>query len=141
MKTRPPEDVDYTDRDAFGLRLQQYYHQYAVKEAPFMLIALRGDSDDAQALDFSFLYECIRKLLRDQDDWLVDLENKRLIILMAHSHPEDAKRFFARLKIRLYKAAPQVAEAYLYAISAITVPNGFPFHTAEDFLSVALEED
>ena len=59
--------IDHTDRDAFGLRLQQQYHQYAVNDIPFLLIAMRGDGEAAQGLDFSLLYECVQKLLTDQD--------------------------------------------------------------------------
>ena len=132
--------IDHVDRDAFGLRLQQHYHQYAVNEKAFLLIAIRGDSDEAQRLDFSLLYQCARKLLTDQDDWLVDLQNKRLIVLLTPALPDDAWRFFARLKVHLLETSPQQAETYLYAISAITLANGTPFQTAEDFLTVALEE-
>ena len=35
--------IDHGDRDAFGLRLQQQYHHYAVNDIPFLLIALGGD--------------------------------------------------------------------------------------------------
>ena len=132
--------INHRDRDAFGLRLQQHYHEHAVNETPFLLIAIRGDSEEAQRLDFSLLYQCVCKLLNDQDDWLVDLPNKRLIVLLASALPDDAWRFFARLKIRLLETVPQQAEAYLYAISAITLANGTPFQSAEDFLTVALEE-
>ena len=133
-------DIDHLDRDAFGLRLQQQYHQHAVNETAFLLIAIRGDSEEAQRLDFSLLYPCARKLLTDQDDWLVDLPKKRLIVLLAPALPDDAWHFFARLKRHLLEMAPQQAETYLYAISAITLANGMPFQTAEDFLTVALEE-
>ena len=132
--------IDHVDRDAFGLRLQQQYHQYAVNDIPFLLIALRGDGAAAQGLNFSLLYECVQKLLTDQDDWLVDLPNKRLIVLLPSSLLHEARRFFARLKIRLLDAVPHQAETYLYAISAITIPNGKPFQSAEEFLSVTLEE-
>lgn len=132
--------IDHADRDAFGLRLQQHYHQHAVNETAFLLIAIRGDSEEAQRLDFSLLYQCARHLLTDQDDWLVDLPHKRLIVLLAPALPDDAWRFFDQLKRHLLETAPQQAEAYLYAISAITLANGMPFQTAEDFLNVALEE-
>ena len=132
--------INHEDRDAFGLRLQQHYHQYAVNDTPFLLIAIRGDEEAAQGLDFSLLYQCVLKLLTDQDDWLIDIENKRLIVLLPSSLIHEAHRFFARLKIRLLDAAPLQAKTYLYAISAITITNGTPFQTAEEFLSVALEE-
>ena len=135
-----PNGIDHRDRDAFGLRLQQQYHQYALNETPFLLIAMRGDGQAAQGLDFSLLYHCVLQLLTEHDDWLVDPPNKRLIVLLPASSLDDARLFFARLKIRLRETAPQQAEAYLYSISAITIANGSPFQNAEDFLSVALEE-
>ena len=121
--------------------MQQHYLQYAVNDVPFLLIAMRGDGPAAQGLDFSLLYTCVQKLLTDQNDWLVDIENKRLIVLLPSSLVHEARRFFARLKIRLLDAAPHQAETYLYAISAITIANGAPFQTAEDFLTTALEEE
>ena len=132
--------IDHEDRDAFGLRLQQHYHQYAVNDTPFLLIAMRGDGEAARGLDFSLLYECVLKLLTDQNDWLVDIENRRLIVLLPLSLSHEAQRFFARLRIRLLDTVPNQAETYLYAISAITIANGTPFQTAEEFLTVALEE-
>ncbi|MFQ5569321.1 MAG: RAD55 family ATPase [Rhodothermales bacterium] len=134
-----PELVHHTDRDAFGRRLQKHFHQHAVKDTPFLLLAIRSDSE--QTLDFSVFYNCARALLNEGCDWLVDLTNKRLIVLLADSRPEDAQRFFSRLKIRLRKAVPQQVDTYLQAISAIVVSNGEPFPNAEEFLSTALDEE
>jgi len=139
IKAASREGIDHTNRDAFGLRLQQQYHQYAVNETPFLLIAMRGEA--APPLDFSLFYECVGKLLTHQDDWLVDFQDQRLIVLLAQSLPDVAQRFFARLKVRLFEAAPQQAQAYLHTVSAIVVPNGESFQNAEDFLAVALEEE
>ena len=58
--------IDHGDRDAFGLRLQQQYHHYAVNDIPFLLIALRGDGETARGLDFSLLYQCVQKLLTNE---------------------------------------------------------------------------
>ena len=132
--------LDHTDRDAFALRLQQHYHRYAVNDLPFLLIAMRGDGPAARPLDFSRFYQCVCTLLSPGDDWLVDLDDRRLLVLLAAGHSPDARRFYARLKLRLLEALPDEAEHYLHAIAAITLPNGAPFETAEDFLTVALEE-
>ena len=75
------------------------------------------------------------------DGILVDFQDQRLIVLLAQSLPDVARRFFVRLKIRLFEAAPQQAQAYLDTVSAIVVPNGESFQNAEDFLAVALEEE
>ena len=135
------QGIDHSNRDAFGLRLQQYYHQHAVNDTPFLLIAMRGDGVAAPSLDFSLFYDCVGKLLTRQDDWLVDFQNQRLIVLLSQSRPNAAQRFFARLKVRLLDAAPQQAQDYLHTVSAIVVPNGESFQNAEDFLAVALEEE
>ncbi len=135
------QGIDHTNRDAFGLRLQQHYHQHAVNDTPFLLIAMRGDGVAAPSLDFSLFYDCVGKLLTKQDDWLVDSQNQRLIVLLPESRSNAAQRFFARLKVRLLDAAPQQAQDYLHTVSAIVVPNGESFQNAEDFLAVALEEE
>ena len=141
IKAASREGIDHTNRDAFGLRLQQQYHQYAVNETPFLLIAMRSDSLAAPLLDFSLFHECVGKLLTHQDDWLVDFQDQRLIVLLAQSLPDVDQRLFARLKVRLFEAAPEQAQAYLHTVSAIVVPNGESFQNAEDFLAVALEEE
>lgn len=135
-----PAGIDHTDRDAFGLRLQQHYHQHAVNDTPFLLIAMRDDGRATHELDFDTLYACASKLFTDEADWLVDLDQRRLVVLLAPGYLNDARLFFTRLKLRLLEAAPRQAEAYLHAISAITIANGAPFQNAEDFLTVALEE-
>lgn len=128
----------HTDRDAFSLRLQHYFHRHAVTEAPFLLLALRGD--DGAALDLRRLVACLGPLLGTDDDWLVDLARRRLIVVLAGQHEAEAHRFFARLKQRLLHEAPVLAEAYLHGVTAIVLANGGHFHNAEEFLSVALEE-
>ena len=133
------QGIDHTDRDAFGIRLQHHYHQHAVNETPFLLIAMRAD--DTAELNFSLFNDCVGKLLTSEDDWLVDAQNHRLIVLRRESHANAAQRFFARLKVRLIDAVPEQAQAYLHAISAIVVPNGESFQNAEDFLGVALDEE
>ena len=135
------DGIDRTNRDAFGLRLQQHYHQHAVNETPFLLIAMRSDGAAAPSLDFALFYDCVSQLLSKDDDWLVDFEGHRLIVLMPHSRINTAQRFFSRLKVRLLDAAPQQAQDYLHTMSAIVVPNGESFQNAEDFLAVALEEE
>lgn len=141
IETASNGGIDHTNRDAFGLRLQRHYHQHAVNETPFLLIAMRSDGGADPAFDFSRFYECAGKVFTDQNDWLVDFEDQRLIVLLSGSLPDAAQRFFARLKVHLFDTLPQQAEMYLHAVSAIVVPNGESFQNAEDFLAVALEEE
>ncbi len=101
---------------------------------------MRADGEAARSVDFRRLYETVRRLLGKQDDWFVDPQTKRLIVLLAQGRDDDAHRFFARLKQHLLRDIPQQAEAYLHAVTAIVVPEGGRFQNAEDFLATALEE-
>lgn len=134
------EELDHTDVDTFTLRLQQHFHKRDVKNSSFVLIAMRGDGPLAEKLDFPLLYECILPLLSEHDDWLVNLPEKRLVVVLSDHHADAAQRFFARLRIRLRDAADHEAEMYLHAITAIVVPNGRGFQNAVEFLAVALDE-
>ena len=139
----PHEHVSHTDRDAFRNRLQQHFLRRDVNDTPFLLIAMRMDrSEDraARPFDFEFILDLVSELLREQDDMFVDLDRERLIVLLADSRPEEAQRFFARLKNRLRDEAPQQADHLLHSVSAIVVPDGRPFQNAEEFLTYALDE-
>jgi hypothetical protein len=136
------EQEDHTDRYAFGLRLQQHFHRHAVNETPFTLIAIRNDTDAGRALRFSDFYTATEPLLHETEyDWFINLDAERLIVLIPQSQPDDAHRLFARLKQRLLRTFPAHGADYLHAFSAIVVANGGDFQNAEDFLSVALEEN
>lgn len=138
-----PERVSHTDRDAFRDRLQQHFLHRDVNETPFLLIAMRMDRSEnrtTRPFDFEFILDLVGELLRLQDDMFVDLERERMIVLLANTRPDEAQRFFARLKNRLREEAPQQADQLLHSVSAIVVPDGRPFQNAEEFLSYALDE-
>ncbi|MEM1095126.1 MAG: ATPase domain-containing protein [Bacteroidota bacterium] len=136
--------LQHTDRDAFRARLQQHFHRRDVADTPFLLVAMRMDRSEgrtARPFDFEFILDLVNDSLRAQDDLLVDLERERLIVLLADSKPDEAQRFFARLKARLREEAPTQADHLLHSVSAIVVPDGRPFQNAEEFLTYALDED
>ncbi len=133
---------DVTDRETFRLRLQQKFLMRESGLQPFLLLAMRMDRKDASArpFDFDFLMDLVRAALRPQDDMLSDLSQERLIVFLGESRPEEAQSFFARLKERLRQDSPQQADHLLHSVSAIVVPDGRPFQSAEEFLSYALDQ-
>ena len=136
-------DRDYTDRESFRLRLQQ---QFLMRESglePFLLLAMRmdrGDDKSSRPFDFDFLMDLVRATLRAEDDMLVEVSDERLVVFLSKSRPEEAQSFFARLKERLRQESPQQADHLLHSVSAIVVPDGRPFKSAEEFLNYALVE-
>ncbi len=129
------------DRDSFALRLQTHFHRRAVRQTPFLLVAVRGDDEAARALDFDLLLRSIRALIDDPRDLLADPASRRLIVLLPEGRAPDATRFFARLKQHLYQNVSEQAGDYLSTFSALVLPDGAPFSTAEDFLISALGDD
>ena len=100
----------------------------------------RGEGKATRPFDFDFLMDLVREELNLHDDMLVDPEDERLVVLLSDSRPEDAQKFFARLKERLRAESPQQADHLLHSVSAIVVPDGRPFQTADEFLEYALDE-
>jgi len=132
----------YSDRAPFRNRLEQHFVDRDEDGAPFLLLAMRMDhtADQARPFDFEFIMDLVSESLRAQDDMLISPENERLVVLLANSKPEEAQGFFARLKNRLRVDAPSQADHLLHAVSAIVVPDGRPFQSAEEFLIYALDE-
>ena len=96
--------------------------------------------DKASPFDFEFIIDLVAETLRAGDDMLINTANERLVVFLANAKPEEAQGFFARLKNRLRADAPQQADHLLHAVSAIVVPDGRPFQSADEFLSYALDE-
>ncbi len=143
LNTATLPDVDYTDRVAFRVRLQQHFLRRAVNGTPFLLIAMRMDRREDQRVrpfDFDFLQDLIATALQEEDDLLVDLDQERLIVLLGNRPAAEAQAFFGQLKNRLRDEAPHQSDYLLHSVSAIVVPDGRPFDTAEEFLTYALDQ-
>ncbi|MBO6574806.1 MAG: hypothetical protein JJ976_05275 [Rhodothermales bacterium] len=139
----PKEDAmeRYSDRVSFRDRLQNFFINREDVASPFLLLAMRMDqTSDRGPVDFEFIIDLVADSLRPQDDMLISPINERLVVLLADSKPEEAQGFFARLKNRLRADAPQQADHLLHAVSAIVVPDGRPFQSADEFLTYALDE-
>ncbi|MEX0822130.1 MAG: ATPase domain-containing protein [Rhodothermales bacterium] len=135
--------TSHTDREAFRARLQQQFIRKEIDETPFVLVALRmdrPDEDSTRPFDFDFILDLVSESLREEDDMLVDLDAERLVILLSDSGSGAARRFFAHLKGRVLDEAPQQADYLMRSVSAIVVPDGEPFRTAEAFLSYVMDE-
>jgi KaiC/GvpD/RAD55 family RecA-like ATPase len=140
---RPEERrFEATDRETFRLRLQQKFLMRESGIEPFLLLAMRMDRKNSsiRPFDFDFLMDLVRTALRPHDDMLADTSQERLIVFLADSRPEEAQSFFARLKERLRTESPQQADHLLHSVSAIVVPDGRPFQSADEFLGYALDQ-
>ncbi len=140
-----PEKEDvferYSDRGPFRDRLQNFFVNREDESNPFLLLAMRMDqTSESGPVDFEFIIDLVADSLRPQDDMLISAINERLVVLLAESKPEEAQGFFARLKNRLRADAPQQADHLLHAVSAIVVPDGRPFQSADEFLTYAMDE-
>jgi len=134
---------DQNDRASFLRRLEAIFEMRETKKEPFLLVAMRmvrGEDKAIRPFDFDFLMDLVQDALRPVDDILVDVDSERLVICLANSKPEDAQSFFARLKSSLRKETPLQADHLLHSVSAIVVPDGRPFESAEEFLIYALDE-
>jgi KaiC/GvpD/RAD55 family RecA-like ATPase len=138
-----PAEMNITDRAGFTRHLQQHFTARDQHETPFLLLAMRMDRSEGKTVrpfDFEFILDVVQATLRPQDAMLAQMENERLVVLLGESRSEEAQHFFARLKSRLRDDAPQQADYLLHSVSAIVVPDGRPFQTAEEFLGYALDE-
>ena len=132
--------IEQADRAAFAMRLQQHFQQRDTSGTPFLLVALRVESQARQSpFDFETLSDLVVETLRGQDDAFVDAEREHMVVFLGNTRPEEQHAFFARLKERLRAQVPQQAEGLIHAVSAFVVPNGQPFGTADDFLNYVLE--
>jgi len=142
-ESAPRTEHDYTDRDTFRTRLKDHFQGREALHEPFLLLALRMDRSEgreSRPFDFDFLMDLVREELHVHDDMLAEPEDERLVVLLADSRPEDAQDFFSRLKERLRAESPRQADHLLHSVSAIVVPDGRPFQTADEFLAYALDE-
>jgi len=141
--TPSPSEHIFTDRRSFSVHLQRQFIERDENETPFLLLALRMDNRNvsaARAFYFEFIMDLVGESLRPQDALLAGTDHERLVVLLGESRPEEAQNFFARLKNRLREDAPEQADHLLHAVSAIVVPDGRPFQSADEFLAYALDE-
>ncbi|MEZ4696295.1 MAG: ATPase domain-containing protein [Rhodothermales bacterium] len=133
--------TDFQNRARFAESLKGQFSQLATGGAPFLLVAMRVDPtrEPVRPFDFEFLSGVVLETLRSADDAFVDLQKERLVLLFPGSNADDSQEFFSRVRSRLREDAPQQAAHLLNLVSAIVVPNGNPFSSADAFLNYVLD--
>jgi KaiC/GvpD/RAD55 family RecA-like ATPase len=129
------------DRERFSQRLQQHFERRDAGGAPFLLVAMRMDpqgSPHSGPFDFDTISDLVASTLRPGDDLYIDADNERLVVFLDDTRDDQKQAFFARLKQRLSADVPRKADHLLHAVSAVTLPNGQPFGTADECLAYVL---
>lgn len=136
------EMKDFTNRALFLSKLEEQFRFRDQNGHSFLLIAMRmdrGEGRKVRPFDFEFILDLVTDALRADDNLLVNHERERLVMLRANIGAEESQSFFTELMGQLRKEAPQQAEHLLRSVSAIVVPDGKPFKTAEEFLAYAMD--
>jgi hypothetical protein len=109
--------------------------------APFLLVAMRMDgssSEQSSPFDFDTVSDLVATTLRPGDDLFIDGEGERLVVFLDDTRDDQKQAFFSRLKQRLSADVPHKADHLLHAVSAVTLPNGQPFGSADECLAYVL---
>ncbi len=137
---QPNRTEAHYDRQRFVQRLQQHFERRD-SSTPFLLVAMRMDPQASQhsgPFDFDTVSDLVASTLRPADDLYIDAENERLVVFLDDTRDDQKQAFFGRLKQRLAADVPQKADHLLHAVSAVTLPNGQPFGTADECLAYVL---
>ncbi len=138
---QPNRTEAHYDRQRFVERLQQRFEHRESSSTPFLLVAMRMDPQASQhsgPFDFDTVSDLVASTLRPADDLYIDAENERLVVYLDDTRDDQKQAFFGRLKQRLAADVPQKADHLLHAVSAVTLPNGQPFGTADECLAYVL---
>lgn len=138
---QPTRTEAHYDRQRFVQRLQQHFERREISTTPFLLVAMRMDPQASQhsgPFDFDTVSDLVASTLRPADDLYIDAENERLVVFLDDTRDDQKQAFFGRLKQRLAADVPQKADHLLHAVSAVTLPNGQPFGTADECLAYVL---
>lgn len=131
-----------TERQAFAVHLQQHFMRRDLGQARFLLIALRmmgGDDPLERGLYFESIDRHVRQTLQPGDVCFSEPGAERIVVLIPDGQPPDDQRFFARLQKHLTAETPAQATYLMNTVSAIVLPNGRPFTTAEAFMAYAVD--
>jgi hypothetical protein len=158
---KPAPTRAHYDRRRFTQRLQRHFKRRGSGRAPFLLVAirmdgspgmmwrlkrlviarLRGLSSDHQsneAVDFNMVSDLAASMLRPTDDLYIDAESERILVFLNNTRDDQSQEFFYRLRQRLEIKAPQQADYLLHVVSAVTLPDGQPFTTADECVARVL---
>ncbi len=138
---RPPEPGLRTSmpRRDFGRAFEAALVLHEAAAASFLVLGLRMKAGSPAARDFPLVVRGMRVALGDTYALLADADRLRLVALLPGGAPEEAPTLFADLKQFLYDVTPEADVAFAET-SAVLLPNGRPFHTAEAFLAYAFDD-
>ncbi len=105
---------------------------------PFLTLALHMSTDSPAAERFPLVVRGLRVALGEAYVLLADETRLRLVALLPGGTAEEATEVFRRLKAFLEDASPD-ADRTVEETSALLLPNGRPFHTAEAFLAYTFD--
>ena len=105
---------------------------------PFLVLALHMQPDSPAADQFALVVRGMRVALGDAYVVFADDGRLRLVALLPGGGAGDAPDVFRRLKDFLHDVSPS-AERTFRETSALLLPAGRPFHTAEAFLAYAFD--
>jgi hypothetical protein len=99
---------------------------------PFLLLSFRAEA----GVPFDALATGLARAAGPADALLADADRQRLALLLPGRTREAAQGVFRHLKHALREAG---AEAALREVSALVLPDGEPFRSAEDFFARAFD--
>ena len=109
---------------------------------PFLLVALRvevGQSDLDEDIVFDCLLSVVQRMTEAETHALIDAARKRIVAFLMELRAGSVKNVVETLQHHLKEQNPEIADDLVRAVSAVVVPDGYPFESSEDFLAYALE--
>lgn len=139
VEETPPTVGRADERQRFASSLQAYFDAAGSNEAEFLAVAMRVDKRDVSDHEFALLCDGVSEALRSRHLLYTDHRRRRLVLIMPESSADQAQELFADVKARLRSNGLPGAESVLRKVSAIVVPNGNPFSSADEFLTYVLD--
>ena len=138
---RDTSQVLYTDVEAFENRLHASFAERDTVNHPFVLIAIRVDSqgdDSMHRQDYGKIRDTMLAFIGDEDSVLADSLEERLIVYLHDAHAEEASTLFRYFEAELSKDATASASDLITRTTAMVVENGRYFSSSRDYLFYAL---
>lgn len=107
---------------------------------PFLAGALRMPPEHPSARHFHLVLSALKRALGDGAVLLGDEERRRAVWIMPDTTPKAAAPIFTSLKRFLRDATPE-ADLLMQFTSAVLIPNGRPFASAEAFLAEVFDSE
>lgn len=136
------EELVFLNRERFTDELQLYFDDFEASAAAFTLVAMRTEARRGESAsdDFGAILHGLQSVLGREDSLFADPATERIIVILGEGDSRQAQELFSRLRNRLRDADPHRADHLLNAVSAVVVPDGQPFSTAEEFVAYVLDE-